>query len=159
MYCRRTSSKLAFTLIEIMVVIAIIGIIAGIAIPSYMKSKEEAKLTACIENIRTIQLAVETFQIRHHVKELGLPNVVDIDEDCILYTEGYLKSIPRCPSSGKGYRIFNIWSRHDHDTDYGISEQEFAHIDSLDWAPAYYTHLGRIINENKQANDTGEPYD
>ncbi len=92
----------AFTLIEILVVIAIIGILAGIMVPSYAKSKAEANLTACEQNLREIAVAANTFLVRHHGSEvrscIGVEALVD---------SGYLQAEPICPAAGKcTYRFY-----------------------------------------------------
>ena len=46
-----------FTLVEIMIVVAIIGLLAAIAIPSFMKARSTAQKNACIENLRQIDSA------------------------------------------------------------------------------------------------------
>ena len=56
-----------FTLVEIMIVVAIIGLLAAIAIPSFLKARETAQKNACINNLRQIdsaknQWAIETGQ-------------------------------------------------------------------------------------------------
>lgn len=99
----------AFTLIEIMIVVAIIGIIAGIAIPSYMKSRAEARLAACKQNLKTIATAIETCKIRHPELVEGdhsATYVLSINEECVLYQEGYLKAIPKCPGNGGEYQMW-----------------------------------------------------
>jgi len=49
--------RLAFTLIEIMIVVAIIGFLAMIAVPAFMKSRGEAQRSVCINNLRVIDAA------------------------------------------------------------------------------------------------------
>ncbi|MFO7822061.1 MAG: prepilin-type N-terminal cleavage/methylation domain-containing protein [Lentisphaeria bacterium] len=54
-----------FTLVEIMIVVAIIGLLAAIAIPSFINARENAQTNACINNLRQIdgakqQCALET---------------------------------------------------------------------------------------------------
>ena len=79
-----------------MIVVAIIGIIAGIAIPSYMKSRAEARLAACKQNLKTIATAIETCKIRHPELVEGdhsATYVLSINEDCVLY-QAYLCGVP-----------------------------------------------------------------
>ena len=48
---KRTKSR-AFTLVEIMITILIIGILLGIAIPNYVNAREQSRKKACVENLR-----------------------------------------------------------------------------------------------------------
>ena len=54
-----------FTLVEIMVVVAIIGLLAAIAIPSFMKSRDTAQLNAIINNLRTIEGAKDQWALEN----------------------------------------------------------------------------------------------
>ena len=49
-----TSRKAGFTLVEIMIVVAIIGLLAAIAIPNFVKSRSTAQMNTCINNLRQI---------------------------------------------------------------------------------------------------------
>ena len=91
--------KSGFTLVEIMIVVAIIGLLAAIAIPSFMKARTTAQKNACINNLVKIdgakdQLAMDT----------GLKNgdtAVDTD------IESYLKKKPTCPVGNSDY-TYNV---------------------------------------------------
>src|SRR5688500_6460665 len=49
-----TSGRAAFTLVEIMIVVAIIGLLAAIAIPNFVRARENAQRTACTANLKGI---------------------------------------------------------------------------------------------------------
>ena len=46
-----------FTLVEIMIVVAIIALLAAIAIPSFMKSRQDSRKSACVNNLRLLDHA------------------------------------------------------------------------------------------------------
>jgi prepilin-type N-terminal cleavage/methylation domain-containing protein len=50
----QNSPRTAFTLVEIMIVVAIIGLLAAIAIPNFVRARENAQRTACILNLEAI---------------------------------------------------------------------------------------------------------
>ena len=88
----RTYRRRGFTLIEIVIVIAIIGIVAGIAIPNFMRARSEAQLSGCVQNLKTIKTAREMYLIRHPATaELTIENLVEGE---------YLKEEPKCPATG-----------------------------------------------------------
>ena len=53
-----TSSKQGFTLVEIMIVVAIIALLAAIAIPNFNKARKQSQNTAFINNLRVIEHAL-----------------------------------------------------------------------------------------------------
>ena len=60
-YVNRNGSNSGFTLIEIMIVIAIIGCLSAIAIPNYLKYRYEAEITVAITDIRMIEKQIFLF--------------------------------------------------------------------------------------------------
>lgn len=90
----RQARASGFTLIEIMIVIAIIGMLAAVAIPSLSKARSEAQKKACILNLRSIQSAKECWATDFR-KATGTP--VDMTQ-----VDSYLKDSkePQCPAGG-----------------------------------------------------------
>lgn len=91
------SVKKGFTLVEIMIVVAIIGIIIAIAVPAFLRARENARGRACQENLSKIDGAKEQYAIE---KKIGNNEAVDMDDLANADGTGYLKSVPTCPAGG-----------------------------------------------------------
>jgi prepilin-type N-terminal cleavage/methylation domain-containing protein len=84
--------KAGFTLIELMIVIAIIAILAAILVPNFIRARAQGQLTACKSNLKNIGTACEMYSTdfagRYPVGGASL------------LTPNYLKTIPTCASAG-----------------------------------------------------------
>ena len=90
-----TSRKAGFTLVEIMIVVAIIGLLAAIAIPNFVRARETAQANACINNLRQIDGAKDQAAL-----ENGLSDGGDVDALVGLYIKN---GDPTCPVGDTAY--------------------------------------------------------
>ena len=87
-----TSNKSGFTLVEIMIVVAIIGLLAAIAIPNFVRARTTSQMNACINNLRQIDGAKQQWALETKQQSTVTPGYTDISV--------YLKNAVSCPSAG-----------------------------------------------------------
>jgi prepilin-type N-terminal cleavage/methylation domain-containing protein len=87
-----------FTLVEIMIVVAIIGLLAAIAIPNFVKARATSQANACINNLRQIDAAANQFALEKG-KKTG--DAITLTTDLTPYIKlNSSSSIPACPAGG-----------------------------------------------------------
>ena len=84
-----------FTLVEVMIVVAIIGLLASIAVPNFMHSREVSHQKACIANLRQLEGAIQSWAL-----EQRKSNGDSIDSNELFGNTNYIKSVLHCPAGG-----------------------------------------------------------
>jgi prepilin-type N-terminal cleavage/methylation domain-containing protein len=98
----RTSSAPAFSLVELMIVVAVIGLLAAIAIPNFMRARENTHLNSIFHNLRAIEDAKSQWALEN---KMGTGDSVG-NTDLV----PYLKN-GRCPPTavvGETYTLNNV---------------------------------------------------
>ena len=85
---KRSTNSAGFTLIELMIVMAIIGILATLAIPSYVSAIKHARESVLKEDLHVLRAAIDSYTMDKQKAPQSLDD---------LLTDGYLRAIPEDP--------------------------------------------------------------
>lgn len=83
----------AFTLVEIMIVVLIIGVLLMIAVPSWMKIRQTSQHNSCQESLRVIRDAKQQWGLDHGKEQTEVATDTDL-------APVYIKKFPECPQNG-----------------------------------------------------------
>ncbi len=87
------SKKRGFTLLEIMIIVSIIGLLAAISIPNFIKARSISERNVCINNLRQVSAAIQQYALEMKKSPSSAVNLDDLVP--------YLKGPVVCPSGGK----------------------------------------------------------
>src|SRR6266567_3991120 len=89
------SRRAGFTLVEIMIVVAIIALLAAIAVPNFVKARSVSQKSACIANLKQMEGAKATWALEQKKALSDTPLSSDI-----YGTDKYIRDEPGCPGGG-----------------------------------------------------------
>ena len=116
MLSKITKKRQAFTLVEIMIVVAIIALLAAIAVPGFLRARKRSQASRIINDLRLIDSAVDQYAIETSKKSGDTVAVTDwtnyLKKDTVLYATGKdilgadygpqtVDSLPQVPSTSK----------------------------------------------------------
>jgi len=99
-----TTRKAGFTLVEIMIVVAIIGLLAAIAIPNFVRARTTSQMNACINNLRQIDGAAQQYLLENKLAPTAPVTATDV----VPYLKQGTKTA--CPSGGNGATITSSYN-------------------------------------------------
>ncbi|MGA2750363.1 MAG: prepilin-type N-terminal cleavage/methylation domain-containing protein [Verrucomicrobiota bacterium] len=91
---KKISKKAGFTLVEIMIVVAIIGLLAAIAIPNFVKARTTSQMNACINNLRLIDSSKQQWALEQRKQNTDTPAGTDLQP---YLGRGSAGELPSCP--------------------------------------------------------------
>jgi prepilin-type N-terminal cleavage/methylation domain-containing protein len=109
-----TSKRAGFTLVEIMIVVAIIALLAAIAVPGFLRARKRSQASKILNDLRMIDSAIDQYAIETGKKTNDTVDVADwtnyLKKDTTLYATGQdlfgndygpqaVDSLPKCPAS------------------------------------------------------------
>ncbi len=82
-----------FTLVEIMIVVAIIGLLVAIALPNFVLARKKSQMNTCKANLKQVDGAVSQFK-------LDGTNSSIVTVTMAMLVPDYIKTTPTCPGGG-----------------------------------------------------------
>ena len=100
-----TNNKSGFTLVEIMIVVAIIGLLAAMAMPNFVKARTSSQKTVCIANLKQMDGAKVAWALEKKKDGTDTPSATEL-----FGSTNYIRDTLLCPASGT-YAVNNMQTR------------------------------------------------
>ena len=138
--------KRGFTMVELMIVIAIIAVLASIIMPKMSQNRAKTQLEACKVNLRNIVIAINLYM---NDNQNQIPAAGVISSSHILVSRGYLKSRPVCPANPVSGNSYNFLASGAYVGDYYVqclNSSRIWHPAMSDGRPLLYLGHGYLYN-------------
>ena len=99
----KNRKRSAFTLVEIMIVVLIIGILLAIAVPNFVRAREASRGKACIANLKQVDAAKEQYAMDNKLNSGSAAVASDpltVTGSSLVGSANYIKNAVVCPSNG-----------------------------------------------------------
>jgi len=134
-----------FTMVEVIIVVAIIAIMASIIVPKMSGARDSSKLTACKANLKHIAVAMELYANENYGMYCeSTAEGIYFNSSCKMITGGYLKRVPLCPSAPRSTEWCYFYARagdyiycHSYWNDYNPTHAGLRYN-----RPIFYLHKG-----------------
>lgn len=172
--------RLAFTLVELLVVMGLIAVLISLLLPALNKAREQAKCVACMSNLRQLCAATMMYNDNNHEQYPAPAWIGDHEPDDWIYWEqglnpkqgvlmpylgGYIPGVLRCPSDDLDSHILTTGLNGSADFyrySYSFNECMFNHTNRVNHKPTmvrpHIIHPAQkvlVIDENAQTIDDG----
>jgi len=126
----RANDRSGFTLVEIMIVVSLVALLAAMAVPSFLRSRNAAHRSTCINNLKQIDSAIQQWATENRKPQSARVDFSDVSP--------YLKGAVVCPSGGTSFS-----------DSYAIST--VADLPSCQRVPQSHVWLGSVIDMARSA--------
>jgi prepilin-type N-terminal cleavage/methylation domain-containing protein len=137
---RNTKRRQGFTLIELMVAIAIIAILAAISIPRFITARYRAYMSACMLNEKNLATALESYRTENRIYPPNLTTLV------VAGAAGHINALPSCPSAPATQYTYEVGPDGDIFTLVCPGYHQFQINGQMPGFPQYYAGTG--LKEN-----------